>query len=259
MAVYEFDGEKYNQASRHQKEWGNNLIFQLHLSGTETVLDLGCGDGALSGQIAQLVPKGRVIGIDASYGMLQTAKKIKCDNLSFIQMDINNMDFSNEFDIIFSNAALHWILDHSLLLKHSFCALKQGGSIHWNFAGDGTCAAFYDVVRTKMRNKQYAHYFNDFIWPWFMPSKEQYKALMEPIGFSKIEIVEENKDRYFSDADEMVKWIDQPSIVPFITCIPANMKESFRKEVIQLMIEKTKQKDGTCFETFRRINVTAMK
>lgn len=259
MAAYEFDGEKYKQASRHQKEWGSNLISQLHLTGTETVLDLGCGDGALSEQIARLVPKGRVIGIDASYGMLQTAKKIKCDNLSFIQMDINTMEFSNEFDIIFSNAALHWILDHSLLLNRSFNALKQGGSIHWNFAGEGTCAAFYDVVRTKMRDKQYAHYFKDFIWPWFMPSKEQYKALIEPIGFSKIEIMEENKDRYFSDADEMVKWIDQPSIVPFITCIPDNMKESFRKEVIQLMLEKTKQKDGTCFETFRRINVTAIK
>ena len=47
MAAYEFDGEKYKQASRHQKEWGNNLISQLHLRGTETVLDLGCGDGAL--------------------------------------------------------------------------------------------------------------------------------------------------------------------------------------------------------------------
>lgn len=48
MAAYEFDGEKYKQASRHQKEWGNNLISQLHLSGAETVLDLGYGDGALS-------------------------------------------------------------------------------------------------------------------------------------------------------------------------------------------------------------------
>lgn len=259
MAAYEFDGEKYKQASKHQKEWGNHLISQLHLNGTETVLDLGCGDGALSEQIAQLVPKGRVLGIDASYGMLQTAKKLECDNLSFIQMDINNMKFSNEFDIIFSNAALHWVLDHSSLLKRSFCALKQGGSIHWNFAGYGTCSAFYDVVHTKMKYKQYAHYFNDFIWPWFMPSKEQYKDLIEPIGFSKIEIVEESKDRYFSDADEMIKWIDQPSIVPFITCIPDNMKDSFRKEVIQLMLEKTTQKDGTCFETFRRINVTAIK
>ncbi len=83
--------------------------------------------------------------------------------------------------------------------------------------------------------------------------------MIEPVGFSKIEIVEENKDRYFSDTDEMIKWIDQPSIVPFIKCIPDNMKESFRREVIQLMVEKTKQKDGTCFETFRRINVTAIK
>ncbi len=101
MAAYEFDGEKYKQASKHQKEWGNNLISQLHLCGAETVLDLGCGDGVLSRQIAQLVPKGKVIGIDASYGMLQTAKKLECNNLSFMQIDINDMDFSNEFDIIF--------------------------------------------------------------------------------------------------------------------------------------------------------------
>ena len=259
MTAYEFDGEKYKQASKHQKEWGNNLISQLHLYGTETILDLGCGDGVLSKQIAQLVPKGRVIGIDSSYGMLKTARQLECDNLSFVHMDINNMDFSDEFDIIFSNAALHWVLNHSLLLNHSFHALKQGGSIHWNFAADGTCTAFYDVVRMKMKEEKYAHYFNDFIWPWFMPSKEQYEAIIEPVGFSKIEIVMENKDRYFSDVDEMIKWIDQPSIVPFIKCIPDNMKESFRKEVIQLMIERTKQKNGTCFETFRRINLTAIK
>ncbi len=77
------------------------MISQLHLCGAETVLDLGCGDGVLSRQIAQLVPKGKVIGIDASYGMLQTAKKLECNNLSFMQIDINDMDFSNEFDIIF--------------------------------------------------------------------------------------------------------------------------------------------------------------
>ena len=70
---------------------------------------------------------------------------------------------------------------------------------------------------------------------------------------------EENKDRYFSNADEMIRWIDQPSIVPFIERVPDEKKESFRKEVIQLMVEKTEQKDGRCFETFRRINVTAVK
>ncbi len=47
MAVYEFDGEKYKKASRHQKEWGKHLIAELYLKGDETVLDLGCGDGML--------------------------------------------------------------------------------------------------------------------------------------------------------------------------------------------------------------------
>lgn len=259
MKPYDFDGEKYKKASRHQKEWGKNLISQLHLKGDEVVLDLGCGDGILSEQISQLVPNGKVIGIDASNGMLQTAKKLERDNLSFIQMDINNMDFSNEFDIIFSNAALHWVLNHSLLLDHSFRALKQGGSIHWNFAGNGTCATFCDVMHIEMKNPQYASYFLDFTWPWFMPSKKQYEALIEPVGFSEINIVEENKDRYFSNANEMIGWINQPCIVPFIKCLPDEVKETFRQDVIQLMIERTKQKDETCFETFRRINVTAIK
>lgn len=75
MSAYEFDGERYKKASRHQKEWGNDLIAQLHLAGNESVLDLGCGDGVLSGKISQIVPDGRVVGIDASKGMIHTAKK----------------------------------------------------------------------------------------------------------------------------------------------------------------------------------------
>lgn len=143
---------------------------------------------------------------------------------------------------------------HFLIYKQ-----KAGGSIHWNFAEYGICASFYDVVRTEMKKPQYAPFFHDFIWPWFMPSKEQYEALIKPFGFSEAVIAEENRDRYFSDSDEMTGWIDQPSIVPFIKCIPDELKEAFRQDVIQAMIERTRQKDGTCFETFRRINVTAVK
>jgi len=57
----------------------------------------------------------------------------------------------------------------------------------------------------------------------------------------------------------MIKWIDQPSIVPFLKEIPEESKEGFRNEVVQRMVEKTLQADGTCFETFRRINVLARR
>ncbi|MCX5880687.1 MAG: methyltransferase domain-containing protein [Deltaproteobacteria bacterium] len=60
--TYEFDGKKYEKASSHQVEWGEKLIEELALEGTERILDLGCGDGTLSVQLARLVPNGEVIG-----------------------------------------------------------------------------------------------------------------------------------------------------------------------------------------------------
>jgi len=72
--AHEFDGKKYKAASAHQKEWGAKLIGELNISGKERILDLGCGDGALTAQLAALTPQGSVVGIDASHGMIEAAK-----------------------------------------------------------------------------------------------------------------------------------------------------------------------------------------
>jgi len=80
MHTFEFDGEKYKKASKHQKEWGNSLIGELSLGGNETVLDLGCVDGSLTEQLAQIVPDGSVLGIDGFAGIIESAKKRKREN-----------------------------------------------------------------------------------------------------------------------------------------------------------------------------------
>lgn len=259
MKTYEFDGEKYKTASSHQKEWGQSLISQLSLQGNEQILDLGCGDGILTGRLAALVPDGKVLGIDSSIGMIKTAQKITMDNLEFIRMDISDLDFVNTFDVIFSNAALHWVKDHRRLLRNSYTALKEGGIILWDFGGSGNCSSFFEVIRKKIADEKYCSFFKNFEWPWFMPSKDQYEKFIFEIGYSDFLITEVNRDRYFPSSEEMIKWIDQPSIVPFLDCIPDMRKSAFRKEVIDEMIEKTKQPDGTCFETFRRLRIYAEK
>lgn len=257
--AYEFDGEKYEKASKHQKEWGRQLMAGIDFRGDENVLDLGCGDGALTEQLARRVPGGHVLGIDASAGMIRTAGKHAGANLEFRRADINQMDFENEFDLIFSNAALHWIIGHKSLIANAFRALKAGGRIAWNFAADGTCTNFYAVVKEKMKEEEFSGYFRDFAWPWYMPSREEYESLMAPAGFSDVKILVENKDRYFADVKEMIRWLDQPCLVPFMNCLPNEKKEGFRQAVIEGMIAKAMQPDGTCFETFRRLNVRAVK
>ena len=259
MEIFEFDGKKYKQASKHQKEWGRALISELSLKGNETVLDLGCGDGILTEHLSSLVPYGKVLGIDASVNMINTAKMINRKNLEFSHKNINALNFENEFDLIFSNAALHWIKDHKQLLKNSYRALKIHGKILWDFGGSGNCSNLFDVIRRKISGDKYAQYFENFEWPWFMPSKFQYEELISNIGFSAYTITEVNRDRYFSNTSEIIKWIDQPCIVPFIKYIPQELKNRFRQEVIEEMLKRTQQPNGTYFETFRRMKVYAQK
>lgn len=205
------------------------------------------------------MPGGRTVGIDASEGMIKTAKELETDRLSFINMDIDSISFIDEFDLIFSNAALHWVEDHKKLLASCHRALKKNGIIRFKFAGDGNCSNFYEVIREAMRNKNYKKYFLSFEWPWFMPETEEYKSLVTGTDFKDVEVCGENADRYFATKDEMIKWIDQPAIVPFLKLIGDENKKAFRDEVVSRMIDKTEQPDGRCFETFRRINVRALK
>ena len=91
--TFEFDAEKYKRASPHQRQWGKKLIAELDLKGNERILDLGCGDGGITAQLAELVPNGLVVGIDASQSMIESAQKnYKAENMRFDLMDINTID-----------------------------------------------------------------------------------------------------------------------------------------------------------------------
>lgn len=257
--THEFDGKYYEKASTHQKEWGSRLIAELGMKGSEHVLDLGCGDGALTSQIAERAPKGDVLGIDASQGMIDAALPKARSNLHFRKMDINDLDFENQFDIVFSNAALHWVTDHQRLLHNAYQALRVGGRIRFQFAADGNCTNFFTVVREAMASAKFQIYFAGFKWPWYMPAVDEYRRLVEASEFRNARVWDENADRLFPDAEAMIRWIDQPSLVPFLAHIPDPVKTTFRDFVVNRMIDKTKQDDGRCFETFRRMNVSAEK
>jgi len=128
-----------------------------------------------------------------------------------------------------------------------------------NFAGDGNCSHFFKVIREAMALDSFAAHFAGFEWPWFMPPVDEYRAQVEPIGLHDVRVWGENADRYFSNEEAMIRWVDQPSLVPFLAHVPAQDKDTFREFVVRRMIEETKQDDGRCFETFRRINVSATK
>jgi len=258
--AFEFDGEKYKQASEQQKAWGGKLIAKLQFEGREKILDLGCGDGVLTAELARFVPDGFVLGIDASESMIETAKKDNAGvNVRFEMLDINAIDFESEYDLVFSNATLHWVKDHSKLLKNVFKALRDKGAARFQFAGDGNCSNLIRILNEVTSAKEYAAYFSGFDWPWYMPAVDEYRALLDEVPFAEKKVWSENADKHFESAEAMTKWIDQPSLVPFLGYVAGKDRQQFRDAVVERMIKETLHADGTYFETFRRINVLARK
>ncbi len=174
-------------------------------------------------------------------------------------MDIDDVDFEDEFDVVFSNATLHWVLDHERLLGNVSRALRIGGRARFQFAGDGNCMNLFAVVREAIVSAEFSVHFARFEWPWYMPSVDEYSRLVASSGLRDVRVWGENADRYFPDAEAMIRWIDQPSLVPFLALVADPAKPSFRDYVVGRMIDRTRQTDGRCFETFRRINLSATK
>ena len=115
----------YAKNSLAQLAWARELMEKLLLRGNESLLDIGCGDGKITAQLASATT-GYVLGIDSSSGMIQIASEKFSDtnypNLSFAQMDAADIQLSEKFDVAFSNAALHWIGDHVAVETQTKCS-----------------------------------------------------------------------------------------------------------------------------------------
>ena len=96
-------------------------IEKIKFSGKESLLDIGCGNGAVSALLAGNIPDGSVVGIDSSESMIESAKQrfpvSMYLNLNFCVMDAAHRNFTDKFDVAFSNASLHWIKDQLSVLK----------------------------------------------------------------------------------------------------------------------------------------------
>jgi trans-aconitate methyltransferase len=256
---HEFDGFRYREASSHQEEWGTRLIRELELKGNERVLDLGCGDGRLTSRIAGMLPDGSVVGIDSSSGMIAAAMIHARPNLLFRHQDIFALEETDEYDVIFSNAALHWVHDHNRMLNASYQALRSGGIVRFNFGAEGNCSRLISVLREVMPTGEFRDSFRAFTWPWYMPNVDAYAGLVENIPFCRSKVWGEAIDQYFPDVNAMVGWLDQPSLVPFVAHLSPDLRSAFRNRVVERMVEVSREADGRCLERFRRINVMAWK
>jgi len=170
-----WDAKDYAHNARFVADLAGEVVAWLDPKPGERILDVGCGDGALT---QKLVESGcQVVGIDTSDSLLAAAK---ARGLDARKADVRELAFDREFDAIFSNAVLHWVREPEKAARSMRKALKPGGRLAVEFGGFGNVAA----IATALRACAAANGADpDLASPWFYPTPTEYAAILEAAGF----------------------------------------------------------------------------
>ncbi len=174
-STQKWDSTSYQRDTGFVSVYGEDVLSWLEPQRGERILDLGCGDGVLTHKI--IATGATVVGCDASQSFVDTARE---SGLQVDLMDGQALIYDGEFDAVFSNAALHWMLKAEDVIDGVRRALKPEGRFAGEFGGFGNVAAVSAAMRAIGRecNGDAA-----LIGPWFFPTVEQYSQMLEMKGF----------------------------------------------------------------------------
>lgn len=178
-----WNADLYQNAHSYVAEYGKRSLFPyVNISKGEKILDLGCGTGVLTFELA--ANGAEVTGADSSEDMVKTAQK-NYPEIKFMVADALDLPFNNYFDTVFSNAVFHWIKEAKLLLKNVNKALKQNGKLVCEFGAHNNIARIRNAFEESM--KVYGYEYHN---PFYLPAGEEYSQLLADERF-KIELLED--------------------------------------------------------------------
>jgi trans-aconitate 2-methyltransferase len=183
----DWDAASYDRLADPQEEWGRAVLERLVLAGDETVLDAGCGSGRVTRLILQRLPRGRVIGVDASPSMVALARQalagesaeVRCQNLL-------DLSLPERVDAAFSNATFHWIADHERLFRRLHDALHPGGRLAAQCGGQGNVEVWVRAVLEVASTDRFAEHLATWNGPWNFAGVDETEHHLSMAGFGDV-------------------------------------------------------------------------
>jgi trans-aconitate 2-methyltransferase len=230
----EWDAETYDRVADPQFEWGQEVLTRLHLEGGETVLDAGCGTGRLTALLLELVPDGRVIGVDASRTMIEQARATLSDRAELIVSDLLRLELPEPVDVIFSNAAFHWITDHDRLFQRLHGLVVPGGVLEAQCGGQGNVAEFERAVEALGGDERFAPYLRGERRAWNFASVADTEARLERAGWAEVRVRLEPKRVTPREPREFLRVV---GLSWHLDRLPGNLHDQFIDAVIGSMAQ----------------------
>jgi trans-aconitate 2-methyltransferase len=230
----DWDAESYHRVSDTQFGWGVEVLDRLPLRGDERVLDAGCGSGRVTALLVERLPHGRVVGVDASPGMVEKARETLDGRADVFEANLVELELAEPVDAIFSNAVFHWIVDHDRLFERLHAALRPGGRLVAQCGGKGNVASLgraIDAVRTR---PPFAEPLEKWETPWHFAAPPETGDALARAGFADIRCWLEPKPVQPEHPREFLRTV---SLGPLLEALPEELRDPFVHAVADEMGE----------------------
>jgi trans-aconitate 2-methyltransferase len=213
-----------------------------------SVIDLGCGTGEITERLVNKLPGSSVVGIDSSREMLQMAKIRERPGLRFKLFSIDGI--KGQWDLIFSNSALHWIDNHYDLVARLFSKVKIGGQLVVQVPSN-----HHHPTQTLLKAIAEYEPFRKALKGWVRTSPvlsiNEYAELLFKNGGTNIVIYEKVYPHVLNDVDAVIDWMRGSVLIPYLRRLPKNLHRSFIELYRKRLLEKWPK--GPIFFPYRRI------
>jgi len=243
-----WDPERYARNARFVADLGAPLLDILGARPGQRVLDLGCGDGALTEKIVALGVE--VVAVDASAEQIAAARK---RGLDAHVVDGQALAYEAEFDAVFSNAALHWMRDPEAVIDGVWRALRLGGRFVGEFGGSDNVGTIRRALIAALARRGLDGAAAD---PWFFPTVEHYRGLLEARGF-RVDTIE-LFDRPTPLPGEMAGWLETFA-ESFLKQVPTSERGALLQEVSEDLRPTLCDAEGQWTADYVRLRFAAVK
>lgn len=252
--------EDYFQNSQFQYDHAQHALSQFQFLGDETVLDVGCGDGKITAEIANKVPNGYVVGIDSSDHMIKFANSefgSKIDNLKFLVDRAESFSYTDKFDLIVSFACLHWVKDQISFLNAANNALKSNGKIILTLYPKHQY--IWDSIEETISLPVWKEYFVGYKNPHISYDIDIYRNLCKQANLNIQYLKEEVPIAYFRTVESMEDFLK--SWLPHTDQVHPYLRDKFISNISKIFLKKISYNEGDTLigMPFRRLDATLSK